>query len=172
MLEQAPWTLAVLDGVTHTDPDEAIKNINDSTTSTNSCERSPTNNDTKDTIVAKGKSVMLMVTTTVIVEDGVTKMKSGSSAGVVDGRATWMNREALFRRVILLTARPPPLLAAMFPWDHEEARTCVPWADDVGETVLVSRGGVQKKERQLYYVFSARNVTTRVSLGLVELTPL
>ncbi|MED6130348.1 hypothetical protein PIB30_000242 [Stylosanthes scabra] len=55
----------------------------------------------------------------VTVEDGAMKMRGGGCAGVVNGSASVRKGEAPFCRRLILTAKPPPLLAAVFPWDRE-----------------------------------------------------
>ncbi|MED6118681.1 hypothetical protein PIB30_005153 [Stylosanthes scabra] len=67
--------------------------------------------ETRKTISAVGKGAA--------VEDGATKMRGGGCAGVVNGSASVRKREAPFCRRLILTAKPPPLLAAVFPWDRE-----------------------------------------------------
>ncbi|MED6205144.1 hypothetical protein PIB30_015266 [Stylosanthes scabra] len=51
----------------------------------------------------------------------LTMAASRTSFVSAKGRATWRNELARFCRISPIVAKPPPLLAAIFPWDQEGA---------------------------------------------------
>ncbi|MED6145199.1 hypothetical protein PIB30_022797 [Stylosanthes scabra] len=82
------------------------------------------------------------------VEGGATKKRGSGNAGVVDGRAVLLKGEATLRRVLPLTARPPPLLAAVLPWDRESGfDTEKRWDEVLSQWVAAGRGGVRGAPR-------------------------
>ncbi|MED6143962.1 hypothetical protein PIB30_010915 [Stylosanthes scabra] len=116
-----------------------------------------------------------------MVDDGATKMRGGSCAGVADGSATWRKGEGSFHRRLQLTVRPPPLTVAVFPGDRDnsekrEVGTVAPPWMATGELATAAWESLddtpQRRKRQLSFLFNIRVVRTMACARLWVLTHL